>query len=244
MDRNAENRNRIILENMGKLVHVEVDRPVGYQHGGITYPINYGYIPGIIAGDGEEQDAYILGISGPIDSFDGQVIGAIRRKNDCEDKLVVASAGSVYHQGEIARAVHFQERFFSTSIESLFRKSCGVIPYRIREGQREYLIVLQTNDCWSFPKGHMEAGETEIETALRELYEETGLTAAVDETVRAVLEYDIPPFTRKQVVLFPGEVFGEVKLQEKEVVRYLWVKKEELADRFRPDTCEAIREIV
>lgn len=158
MDCNAENRNRIIQENMGKLVHVEVDRPIGYQHGNITYPINYGCIPGMIAGDGEEQDVYILGVTEPIDSFDGQVVGAVRRKNDCEDKLVVAPVGSVYHQGEIAQEVHFQERYFVISIDSLLRKSCGVIPYRVREGEREYLIVLQTNKCWSFPKGHMEAG--------------------------------------------------------------------------------------
>ena len=105
----ADFRNQIILDHMGKLVHVIVDRPVGYQHGNITYPVNYGYIPGIIAGDDEEQDAYILGVSEPLTEFDGQVVGAVRRKNDCEDKLIVAPVGQVYHQGQNAEAVHFQE---------------------------------------------------------------------------------------------------------------------------------------
>ena len=102
---NKAERWQKVKDLMGKLVHVVVDRPIGYQHGDITYPINYGYIPGLIAGDGEEQDAYILGISEPITEFDGQVFAAICRRNDCEDKLVVAPAGHVYHQGKIAEAV-------------------------------------------------------------------------------------------------------------------------------------------
>ena len=71
-------RKRMIQELLGKTVHVEVDRPIGYRHGDIVYPINYGYLPGVVAGDGEDQDVYILGISKPISSFDGRVIGVIR----------------------------------------------------------------------------------------------------------------------------------------------------------------------
>ena len=221
---------------MGKIVHVVVDRPIGYQHGGITYPINYGYIPGLIAGDGEEQDVYILGVCEPITEFEGQVVAAVRRKNDCEDKLVVASVGNVYHQGQIAEAVHFQEQYFVTAIDSMLCKSCGVIPFRWNDGEREYLILLQTNNCWSFPKGHMEANETEEQTALRELFEETGLHARLISGQKAVSEYDIPPYTRKQVVLFLGEVEGIVIPQETEVLNYKWVKAIELKDYLHPDT--------
>ena len=152
---------------MGKAVHVVVDRPIGYRHGDVVYPINYGYIPGTVAGDGEAQDVYILGLDAPIEEFDGIVIGVVRRMNDVEDKLIVAPVGTEYHQGEIAQAVHFQERYFATTIDSVFRKSCGVIPFRCVDDRREYLILLQNNHCWSFPKGHMEAGESEQQTALR-----------------------------------------------------------------------------
>ena len=174
--RSDEARKQLIQEYMGKRVHVVVDRPIGHVHGDITYPINYGYIPGLLAGDGEEQDAYILGVDEPISEFDGQVVAAICRKNDCEDKLVVAPEGSVFHQGQIREAVHFQEQYFISTVDSLFRKSCGVIPFRRNGEEREYLILLQTNSCWSFPKGHMEAGETEEQTALRELLEESRQT--------------------------------------------------------------------
>ena len=241
---NTEFRNQLIRDYMGKLVHVEVDRPVGYRHGDILYPVNYGYIPGVMAGDGEAQDAYILGVTEPVAAFDGQVVGAIRRKNDCEDKLVVAPVGQRYHQGQIAQAVSFQEQYFVSTVDSLFRKSCGVIPFRWNAGRREYLILLQTNSCWSFPKGHMEPGETEEQTALRELWEETGLRAVLVPEKQAVLEYNIPPFTRKQVVLFLGEVTGNVITQATEIADYRWVAREELEDHLHPDTYAACAELL
>lgn len=117
-----DKREAIIREYMGKQVHVVVDRPVGYLHGDILYPINYGYIPGIIAGDGEEQDAYILGISEPVDTFDGRVIAAIRRLDDCEDKLVVAPDDVCFLPEEIAAAVHFQEQYFDSFVDTLSSK--------------------------------------------------------------------------------------------------------------------------
>ena len=235
-----DTRQKIIRQLLGKTVHVTVDRPIGCLHGDIRYPVNYGYIPGILAGDGEEQDAYILGIDVPLSAFDGRVVGAVCRKNDCEDKLIVAPEGMVFHQGQIAQAVHFQEQYFDTTIVSLFRKSCGVLPYRVVDGTREYLIVFESfSQCWSLPKGHMEAGETEAETALRELLEETGLTAQLDTARSATIEYPISPIGRKQVVFFPGQVSGTPKARHGEIDAFRWVKAEELKDYLFPDTVAA-----
>lgn len=228
------------MDYLGKHVHVVVDRPIGYQHGDIIYPVNYGYIPGLPAGDGEDQDAYILGIYEPVDFFDGQVVAIIRRRNDCEDKFVVAPVGTAYHQGQIAEAVHFQEQFFDTHIVSCFEKSCGVLPYRIENGQQVFLLVFETfSQCWSLPKGHMEAGETDTQTALRELAEETGLTAKLDTSRSAVIEYPISKVARKQVVFFLGEVQGSPTVRGSEIDTYKWVTAAELKDFLFPDTIEA-----
>lgn len=238
-------RDEIINELLGTTVHVVVDRPIGYRHGDMVYPVNYGYIPGLIAGDGEEQDAYILGVDSPLSSFDGRVVGAIRRKNDTEDKLIVAPDDMVFHQGQIAQAVHFQEQYFDSYIISLLRKSCGVLPYRVLDGQKEYLIVFeQFSGCWSLPKGHMEAGETEVETAQRELLEETGLTARLDLGRTATVEYPISPIARKQVVFFLGQVSGIPKTRPGEIESFKWVTAEELKDHLFPDTVSALQNLL
>lgn len=240
-----DERQRLIQQFLGQMVHVEVDRPIGYQHGDIVYPVNYGYLPGVIVGDGEEQDAYILGITEPVSSFDGRVIGAIRRLNDCEDKLVVAPEGMVLHQGQIAEAVRFQEQYFVTAIDSLLQKSCGVIPYRTVQGQREYLIVYERfSQAWSFPKGRMEAGETETEAALRELFEETGLTAELDRERSATTEYALSPMMRKQVVYFLGKASGTPAPREGEIESYRWVRAEALKDYLFPDTAAACAKLL
>lgn len=226
---------------LGQLVHVQVDRPIGYVHQGMTYPVNYGFVPGMPGGDGEDQDAYILGVEVPLQAFDGVVIGAVHRKNDCEDKLVVAPMGRRFHQGQIAQAVYFQERYFDTRVLSIYKKSCGVIPWRLRNGQKEYLVLLQNSGSWSFPKGHMEAGETEERTALRELSEETGLMAALSGPP-VIMEYDIQGNMRKQVVLFPGQVRGAVTLQRSEIAGAKWVRGEELGKYLHPDTYEVCRD--
>ena len=65
-------RSRSTRKLLGKVVTVQVDRPVGYLHGDILYPINYGFVPGLMGGDGEEQDAYILGVDTPLSDSTGR----------------------------------------------------------------------------------------------------------------------------------------------------------------------------
>ena len=108
---------------IGKLVTVKVDRPLGSRHPDypdMIYPINYGYIEGIIAPDGEEQDAYILGVDDPVSEFMGRVIAIIHRLDDVEDKLVVAPDGIRFSKEEIIAKTHFQERFFDMRVDTLF----------------------------------------------------------------------------------------------------------------------------
>ena len=230
---------------LGKSVHVVIDRPIGYKHKGMIYPVNYGYIPGVIADDGEEQDVYVLGVDEPIAQFNGTVIGIIHRHNDVENKLVAAPDGMRFHQAQIRQAVHFQEQYFDTRIISCFEKSCGVLPYRMLNGQLEFLLVFETySKCWSLPKGHIEAGETDVQTALRELCEETGLTANLDTSRCASIEYSMSNFARKQVAFYLGEVTGVPKVREGEIDKFKWVTAEELQDYLFPDTYEACKTLL
>lgn len=102
-----------------RLVHVVVDRPLGSvhpEHPDIVYGVNYGYVPDVMGGDGEAQDAYILGVDEPISEFDGVVVGIIKRLNDNEDKWVVAPREYDATDEEIMEKTAFQEKFFEIEL--------------------------------------------------------------------------------------------------------------------------------
>ena len=104
---------------IGRIVKVIVDRPLGSyhpKHKDMYYPVNYGYIPGVMAPDGEEQDAYILGVNEPLKAFVGKVIAVIHRFDDVEEKWVVAPENASFTKEEIFRQVAFQEQYFQTEI--------------------------------------------------------------------------------------------------------------------------------
>jgi inorganic pyrophosphatase len=103
---------------IGKIVSVKIDRPLGSRHPihGFIYPINYGFVPDTISGDGEELDAYILGIFEPLREFKGKCVAVIRRKNDDDDKIVVMPCKKKYNNDQILALTEFQERFFASTI--------------------------------------------------------------------------------------------------------------------------------
>ena len=99
---------------LGKIVTVKMDRPLGTKHPkhGFVYPVNYGFIPNTVSGDGEELDAYVLGIDKPLDSFTGRCIAIVHRTNDNDDKLVVVPDGKDITDKEIEEKTKFQEQWF------------------------------------------------------------------------------------------------------------------------------------
>lgn len=104
---------------IGETVTVTIDRPLGTchpEHPDLYYPVNYGYIEGVIGGDGEEQDAYVLGVDVPVESFTGTVIAVIHRNDDVEEKWVVCPEGLFFTREEIMALVSFQEQYFDSSV--------------------------------------------------------------------------------------------------------------------------------
>ena len=104
---------------LGKPVHCVTDRPLGSAHPRypeMIYPVNYGYVPGVMAGDNAAQDVYILGPTEPFKTFDGVVIAVVHRFNDVEDKWVAAEKTGVYTAEEILKILDFQEKYYESEL--------------------------------------------------------------------------------------------------------------------------------
>ncbi|MBQ8117630.1 MAG: inorganic pyrophosphatase [Lachnospiraceae bacterium] len=100
---------------IGRHVDCKIDRPLGSVHPRVPkliYPVNYGYIEGIIAGDGAEQDIYLLGVDEPVREYSGRVIAVYHRLNDNEDKWIVVPDVQNFTGEEILKMIDFQEKFF------------------------------------------------------------------------------------------------------------------------------------
>ena len=106
-------------------VKVKIDRPKGSRHPkfcDLIYPVNYGFVEGVMGGDGQEQDVYVLGVDEPVSDFEGIVIAIIRRNDDVEEKWVAAPIGTIFSKEEIEEKVHFQEKYFDSEIILLQQK--------------------------------------------------------------------------------------------------------------------------
>ena len=114
MQKNMDNK-----EYIGKIVEVKIDRELGSKHPkhGFIYPVNYGYVPNTVSGDGEEIDCYVLGVFEPIKEFKGKCIAIIHRTNDDDDKLVIVPERVEYTDDAIEALVEFQESYFEHVIK-------------------------------------------------------------------------------------------------------------------------------
>lgn len=103
---------------LNKTVEVTIDRPLGTVHPkwGYQYSVNYGYLKGVLAPDGEELDAYILGVTTAMTSFTGRCVALIHRLKDDDDKLIVTPEDVSLTDEEIELQVHFQEQWFAHEI--------------------------------------------------------------------------------------------------------------------------------
>ncbi len=118
---NFEERKKQVSSFLGKRVVIQIDRPLGYVHKkenySLTYPINYGFVPGVIGGDGEELDVYLMGVNVPVTEYECEIIAIAHRHNDVEDKLVGAPVNSQFSKADVEEAISFQEQYYDTEIE-------------------------------------------------------------------------------------------------------------------------------
>lgn len=117
-----EERKALVTSFLGKTVKIRIDRPIGYVHKKerytLTYPINYGYIPKVYGGDGEELDVYLLGVDMPVEEYTAEVVGIVYREDDVEDKLIAVPVGMKLTREQMEAEVEFQEQYHKSRVET------------------------------------------------------------------------------------------------------------------------------
>ena len=211
---------------LGKFVKVRVTYPMHSFNSryGFKYKLNFGTIEGSASKRNVPQFAYIMGIDHPVRNFDGRVIAVIKRYNNKGIVWVVAPKSTRFIVNDIKKAVDFAESRHGYNIDCLYESSCGAIVYRIKNGERLFLLIRNKRSAhWGFPKGHIEPGETDEETAMREVLEETGLHIEIVPGFVKKSEYSIHGKIEKSVLIFLGETKeSDYTLQEEEIEECGW----------------------
>ncbi len=193
---------------LGIKVKVAVDKTAGMRqriHSGKAHKLYYGYV-GFIAEDGGIQDVYILNYDGSKPSFNGVVCAVIERSNCKRDKWVVIPEGTEIYEPEIWYSVESQEEKYSPKVHCYYEKSCGGVLYTVQNNIKKYILIENISGHIGFPKGHIEFFETEIETATREIFEETNLKVTFDENFRSEYRHTLSSGAIKTDVYFSGKV--------------------------------------
>ena len=211
---------------LGTIVRVHVDRPLNSRNvkSGELYTANWGFIS-----DGEDeepstQEACVVGVGQSISRFRGKIVASISglRKGEV---YVVAPTGRIVYEPEIREALRAEFDSRKITLYCLYEKSCGAVIFQGTEQKRQFLLIKNLyGKHWGFPKGHMEKGESERETAAREVLEETGLAIEILDGFRETSGYHPRPKISKRVVFFLGRACsGEVIIQQEEIERFRWV---------------------
>lgn len=171
------------------------------------------------------RNAYVVTRKHIKEYFDGVVVAVAEFEGMTGERLIVSQPGEIYYEPELRKLLGRLRNVKIKSIRCLYEKSCGgIIFYKTRQNVKILLVKNNNGRYWSFPKGHIEDGETEQETAIREIKEETGLDVTLVSHFREISEYCPFGKIRKRVVFFLARAFTDnVHIQEEEIDSYIWV---------------------
>lgn len=185
-----------------------------------------GLYSGYASGDGlNNVSTYVVSRKNAYEFLRGVVV-AVATLNNGEQKCVVAPEGEIFYEFEIMEKLSALRNAEIKNLNCLYEKSCGaIIIHKANENNYKVLLVKNHNGrYWSFPKGHIEKGETEEETAIREIKEETGLDVEIVDSFREVSDYCPFGKIKKRVVFFMAQTFStNVVVQKEEIDSYIWV---------------------
>lgn len=206
---------------LGKYVRVKVTSPIGSTNeAGYTYPLNYGTVY-----SNEKQGALIMGIHHPVRNFDGRVIAILSDRKNKSYIWIVAPKSTRFIINDIKEYLDLEKDFPTYHIECLYESSCGAVVYRDIKGEIRYLLIKNKRSAhWGFPKGHIEPGETKIETAKREVLEETGIHINIIDGFECISKYKIRDRIEKKVSIFVGTTKDtSTIIQQEEIEDYIWL---------------------
>lgn len=211
---------------LGKLIRVAVTEAVGtpLPDGGV-YKLNHGTPIGKFRPTTTISGVLILGIDNPVKHFDGRVIGILKFKDNGEQKLVAAPKSKRLIEWEIKKLISFYTANRPFVLECYYERSCGAVVYRNIGGTIRYLLIKNRRSSnWSFPKGHVEDGETLEETAIREVHEEAGIRIKIFPGFVSKSQYTIQNRIQKTVQIFAATTNDEqTRIQPEEIEDYIWL---------------------
>lgn len=212
---------------LGKLVRVSVTDPVGSPLPGKNgvYKLNHGKPIGKFRPNAPVSGVFILGIDNPVKHFDGRVVAILKFHDNGEIKLIASPKSKRFINWEIQKFISFYTNGRPYRLDCYYERSCGAVVFRkINEDFRYLLIKNRRSSNWSFPKGHIEIGETAEETAKREVLEETGLHISIIPGFQSKSEYSIQNRIQKTVQIFVATTKDtQTKIQPEEIEDYIWL---------------------
>lgn len=175
--------------------------------------------------NGQNKSAYVISRKHVNEYFDGIVIAVAEFEGLDGERPVIAPHGEIFYEPELRQLLSKLKNIKLKNIVCLYEKSCGgIIFYKTKQNTKILLVKNSNGRYWSFPKGHIEDGENEHETAIREIKEETGLDVTLIKGFREISEYCPFGKIRKRVVFFLAQAFTDnVKIQEEEIDSFIWV---------------------
>ena len=198
-------------QTLGTICTVNVKRSYrAFLAGKFAGYLNFGYT--ILSKQGVKE-VILIGEKFPVSKFSAQIIAIARDKNGEKDDIFIAAReNSIYYEPNIEKLV---SRFIpegSADYICFYEKSCGAVMYTMSQGVRKYILIKNISGHVGFPKGHIEYGETEKQTALREVYEETGVHTEIIDGFRESYNYKINNFIKKKAIYYLAE-FEPEKIQ-------------------------------
>ena len=212
---------------LGKYVRVRVIKPMGAfdNRTGKVFRLNYGIVESGLDRRTSVRGAFIMGLAHAVRNFEGRVIAVVKLKDQQGTYLVVSPKSKKFINHEISDALEFIYNPDEYTLECLYERSCGAVVFRIINGERRFLLIKNRRSTnWGFPKGHVEKGETNEQTAEREVLEEVGLHINIFEGFEHKSEYTIRNRIEKSVTIFLATTTDtQTKIQPEEIEDYIWL---------------------